>query len=257
MRFDFPDGMRPATVDERERFYREAFPADQVRRRMERWDPFIPVVDVGTESTRYRPRLREYKGKLVRLTDWDDMDDLREKIVSYAPEDLYYVTTVEREDRIETNPEQELVFDLDPENLSCRRCDMKRRRLDSPAKDHVFCTDCFADLARETKQLFAFLHNHFDDLELVHSGRGFHIHVMDDAAFLMDREDRNELAGKVASEFPIDQDVTAGDIDLVRLPGSLHGLVSRTATVLDPGDLDDPDRILDRLSLPGFLDTPA
>lgn len=257
MRFDFPDGMRPATVEERERFYRESFPVEQLRSRMDRWDPVIPVVDVGSESTRYRPRFREYKGKLVRLTGWDDMDDLREKIVSCAPEDLYYVTTVEKEDRIETNPEQELVFDLDPENLPCRRCDMKRKRLEKPAKDYVFCMDCFADLARETKQLYALLQNSFDDLELVYSGRGFHIHVRDEAGFLMDREDRRELAGRITAEFPVDEEVTSGENDLIRLPGSLHGLVSRTATVLEPGDLDDPERIVDSLAVPGFLDIPA
>lgn len=254
MRFDFPEGLRPATVDERDRFYRSAFPLDELRERMDRWERFIPVVDVGTETTRYRPRFREYKGKLVRITDYADLDDLRTKIVEYAPEDLYYVTTVEKQDRIETNPEQELVFDLDPENVSCRTCDRKRPHLEKPAQDYVFCMDCFAQVAQETKSLYGFLETHFDQLSLVYSGRGFHIHVGDEAGFRMDREDRRELASKVRMEFPVDEAVTAGEKDLIRMPGSLHGLVSRVVTEIEPRHLDDPERVLHSLSVPEFIE---
>ncbi len=253
MRFEFPGELRPSTVDEREKFYRENFPEEEIRRRMDRWDVFIPVVDVGSETTRYRPRFRDYKGKLVRITDYDGLDDLKDRIVEYAPEDLYYVTTVEKEDRIETNPEMELVFDLDPEKVQCRKCDRKRKYLDEPASEYVFCRDCFADVALQARKLYAFLENHFSDLQLVYSGRGFHIHVEDEEAFLMDREDRRELAGKVAKKFPIDEKVTSGEKELIRLPGSLHGLVSRVVTAVEPDALYDPEALLDSKTVPGYI----
>lgn len=256
MRFDFPDELRPATVEERERFYREQFPADLVRSRMERWDRFVPVIDVGSETTRYKPRFKEYKGKLLRLTDWETVDDLHDKLVEYAPEDVYYLTRIEKEDRVEVDPEQELVFDLDPENTDCERCERRKKYLDRPARDYVFCQDCFRRTAAFTRQLADFLATHFSDLDIVYSGRGFHIHVMDDAAFQLDREDRRELAGKVAKKFPIDPDVTSGETDLVRLPGSLHGLVSRIVTRVDADDLADPDRIMHDAARPMFVDTP-
>ncbi|MFB6076792.1 MAG: hypothetical protein ABEK12_01525 [Candidatus Nanohaloarchaea archaeon] len=252
MRFDFPGEMRPATVEERQQFYRESFPMEEVRDRTARWDVFTPVVDVGSESTRYRPRFKQFRDKLVRLTDWETLDDLHDKIVEYAPEDLYYVTTVEKEDRIEINPEQELVFDLDPERVDCETCDRKRERLPSPAADHVFCMDCFTDLARQTRQLAAFLRTHFDEMQIVYSGRGFHIHIADDAGFMMDREDRIELQTKVSGEFPVSR-VTTADDDLVRMPGSLHGLVSRVVTPIGIDDLDDPAAIIRSRSVPGFL----
>ncbi|MDY6769959.1 MAG: DNA primase, partial [Candidatus Nanohaloarchaea archaeon] len=90
---------------------------------------------------------------------------------------------------------------------------------------------------------------------LVYSGRGFHIHVEDDEAFRMDREDRRELADRVAAEFPIDTQVTAGEKDLIRLPGSLHGLVSRIVTPIEPAALSDPGRILTGVGVPEFVET--
>ncbi|MFB6265738.1 MAG: hypothetical protein ABEI07_01500, partial [Candidatus Nanohaloarchaea archaeon] len=77
--------------------------------------------------------------------------------------------------------------------------------------------------------------------------------VEDEEAFRMDREDRRELAGKVAKEFPIDPSITAGEKDLIRLPGSLHGLVSKVVTPLEPSDLSDPERILEVVGQPGFV----
>ncbi len=222
---------------------------------MERWDRFVPVIDVGSDSTRYRPRFKQYKGKLVRITDYDGVEDLATKMAEYAPEDLYYVTTMEKEDRVETNPERELVFDLDPEDVDCEDCRRRKKYLDDTAAAYTFCEECFASAATETRQLYAFLENHFSQLQLVYSGRGFHIHVEDDDAYRMDREDRRELAGKVAKEFPIDTEVTAGGKDLIRLPGSLHGLVSKVVTPIEPGDLTDPDHILTSVGVPEFLAT--
>lgn len=254
MKFDFPEDMRPATVDEREQFYREEFETTNLERLMQRWPQFIPVVDVGSESTLYRPRFKEYKGKLVRISDYTDVDQLKEKFIEYAPEDLYYKTRVEREDRIETNPEQELVFDLDPERTDCKQCERRRTYLDDKEAKYRFCMNCFATVAKETRQLYSFLENHFDSMQLVYSGRGFHIHVMDDTAFKMDREDRRELASKVASQFPVDAKVTAGEVDMVRLPGSLHGLVSRKVIPVSLSDLTRPERIITHKAVPEFLD---
>ncbi|MDY6765826.1 MAG: DNA primase small subunit domain-containing protein [Candidatus Nanohaloarchaea archaeon] len=255
MQFNFPGELRPATVEERREFYRSAFPRDEVAQRMDRWDKFVPVIDVGADTTRYRPRFKQYKGKLVRITDFDGVEDLATKIVDYAPEDLYYVTTIEKADRVETNPERELVFDIDPEDVDCEDCRRRKQHLDDTAAAYTFCEDCFAAAATATRQLHAFLENHFSQLDLVYSGRGFHIHVGDGEAFQMDREDRRRLAGKVAKEFPIDTQVTAGEKDLIRMPGSLHGLVSKVVTPIEPGVLTSPDHILTSVGVPEFLAT--
>lgn len=253
MQYDFPENCRPARVEEREQFYRESFPAGAVQHLQERWNQPVLVVDVGTESTWYRPRFKEYKGKLVRIRDYETLEELHDKIVEYAPEDFYYRMIIET-GRVEVNPEKELVFDLDPENVECRRCERVARHGDLP-RHRVFCDDCFATVAAKTRRLATFLETHFDALQVVYSGRGFHVHVQDDAAFKMTREERKELAERVVKEFPIDVDVTGGDIDIVRLPGSLHGLVSRIVTPVAVDELSDPEHILHRKSVPDFLDT--
>lgn len=253
MKFDFPGTMKPAGVEERERFYRESFPREVLKDKMERWNVFVPVVDVGSDTTLYRPRHKALKGTLVRLEDYDDIGELRDRIIDLAPEDIYYVTTVEKEGMVETNPDRELVFDLDPDHIACEDCRRRRKYLDENAAASTFCGECFSEVAEETLQLFSFLKSHFDDIRIFYSGRGFHIHVEDETGFRMDREDRRELAGKVEKQFPIDTEVTGGDSDLIRLPGSLNGLVSREVVEVEPDELQRPRKILESRGVPAFV----
>lgn len=68
----------------------------------------------------------------------------------------------------------------------------------------------------------------FSDLRVVYSGRGFHVHVLDRETFFWDRQRRRRLARKLKKEgFHIDEWVTTGGMRLIRLPHSLHGMVSR------------------------------
>ncbi len=253
MRYDYPAGMKPTPVRERERFYREEFETAFLEERMERWKRFVPVIDIGTDSTLYKPRLQELKGKLVRIKEYRDLPHLVEKIGDYAPEDIYYSRTISREGQVDVNPTQELVFRIAPHQLDCRKCDRKRQHMEKQYREYVFCRGCFADAAHHTRNLYMFLERHFDDMDLVYTGRAFHLHVNDEEGFQMQQEDRWELARKVARQFPIQKDITAGDTDLVRLPGSLNGLVSRTVTQLSVSHMTDPDHIIESLSVPDAL----
>ncbi len=250
MQYDYPAGLKPASVEKRELFYREEFPREQIAKRIGRWYKFVPVIDVGSESTLYKPRLADFKGKLVRVQDYKNIDHLVEKVVDYAPEDIYYNRTIEREGEVRVDPDQELVFRIEPFQLDCVRCDRKREYMEKSEHRNVFCLDCLGEAGQKTKQLYGFLKRHFDDMDIVFAGRGFNIHVNDEDAYQMAMEDRWELANKVAQEFPITKDVTAGEKDMIRLPGSLNGLVSRTATVVSPHDLDDVEYLLNHKSVP-------
>jgi len=250
MQYDYPAGLKPASVEQRERFYREEFPREQVARRIGRWYRFVPVIDIGSESTLYKPRLSDLKGKLVRVSGYTDIDQLVEKFVDYAPEDIYYSRTIEKPDEVHVNPDQELVFRIGPFAVDCVRCERKRKYLDEDQHRNVFCLDCLGTAAEKTKELYRFLKRHFDDMDIVYAGRGFNIHVNDEDAYRMAMEDRWELANKVAKQFPIDKEVTAGDKDMIRLPGSLNGLVSRTAITISPHDLDDVEFLLNHKAVP-------
>jgi DNA primase catalytic subunit len=91
-------------------------------------------------------------------------------------------------------------------------------------------------------------------MRIVYSGRGFHIHVFDGDVYDWDYRNRQHLAKKLKREgFLIDEWVTSGSMKLIRLPYSLHGMVSRIVIPLSFEDLEDFDPINDERCLPRFL----
>jgi DNA primase catalytic subunit len=249
MQYRFPPGLRPATVEDREQFYRDQFTFDQAEDVLARWDDPTFVVDVGTETTRYRPKYKKYKDKLVYIRNYANRRGLRQKLVRYAPEDLYYV----RES--DTGTEQEFCIDIDPENADCRACTHFRAQHQGKPKVYSFCTKCFKTAAEQTKQLFDLLETHFHDVRVLYTGRGFHLRVLDDEAYLMEQEDRERFAAQLqGEEYAVDAWVVNGSVDILRVPGSLHGLVSRITTEINADQLDNPEKILGTVGVPAFLD---
>lgn len=252
MEYDFPNDIGPVPARKRELFYREDFLTDVLEDRMKRWPELAVIIDIGSDTTYYKPRFKDLKGKLVRITDYDGVSELREKLIEYSPEDVYYGRTMEKANEVQVNPDRELVFGLGPHHVTCTRCERKRDYMDEKQHQYVFCMDCFDAVAHETWRLYRFLERHFDDMDVVFTGRKFHIHVNDPEAFHMQMEDRKELASKVATQFPIDEDITSGEQDLVRLPGSLNGVTGLVATKLDVADLHDPEDIIEQATPNSF-----
>ncbi|MDY6771427.1 MAG: hypothetical protein SV186_05765 [Candidatus Nanohaloarchaea archaeon] len=257
MRFSFPDGISPPSVEERERFYDEEFDLQSVQDLYYRWKKPVFALDIGTETTLYKGRFKKYKGKLVYVKEYDDLEELQEKFVTYAPEDLYYDTRTYENDPRQSNTVWErptgkqLVFDLDPELVECPRCENRRRHMDDEERaSYTFCEECFSEVAEKTAQLVVLLDRHFDAVKAYFSGRGFHIHVKDPEGFDMDDIERDKLASKMAKRFPIDKKITAGEKTLIRLPGSLHGLTGRKVVEVSLDDLQEPLDILYEKSVP-------
>jgi len=84
---------------------------------------------------------------------------------------------------------------------------------------------------RELKQTYS-------KLRVIYSGCGFHIHVLDSDAKYLKRAERSALAKRCAKRFPIDEWITAGNIKLIRLPYTLHGMISRICVPIDPNELE-------------------
>ena len=93
----------------------------------------------------------------------------------------------------------------------------------------------------------------YSKLRVVYSGRGFHIHVLDADATYLTRAERSALASGYAKRFPIDEWVTAGNIKLIRLPYTLHGMISRICVPVDPNELEAFDPINYEPAIPRFL----
>jgi len=91
-------------------------------------------------------------------------------------------------------------------------------------------------------------------MRIVYSGRGFHVHVFDPEAYAFGDKKRREIArAEKEKGFAIDEWVTAGEMRLIRLPYSLHGLVSRIVVPLEKSELEKFDPIHDKRCIPKFL----
>jgi DNA primase catalytic subunit len=102
--------------------------------------------------------------------------------------------------------------------------------------------------------LYEYLEKEFSNLRIVYSGRGFHIHVFDPKAYALSDKKRRELAQTVKKKgFGIDEWVTAGDMRLIRLPYSLHGLVSRIVVPVEKSELERFNPVRDERCIPKFL----
>lgn len=223
-------------MEERKYFYEKEFDIDGI----EKWLDLKPVViDIGSETTLYTPKFKKYLNKLVRIK-YSDLEELKSKLIEYAPEDVYYEFG-----------KKELIFDLDPDNILCAKCNILKKDLVGKFKIFSFCADCFAELTFQTKEMFGLLSKHFSEIKLIYSGRGFHIHInLKDIE--MSDEEKIKFVGMMKKKFPIDPWVTTKK-NLIRLPGTLNSLVSRRCMEIEVESLNDIDSIINKEAVPEFL----
>ena len=206
---------------------------------------------LGRHSGIYPRRFRHLKNVPLLVDDVSDVQGLRPYLMRYLPEGVYYDRNVygplgeTRAAHVDYAHAwrnrffrgQELAFDLDPENLDCPvhgDIETKMRRHQGLS----FCDWEFEEIRRQAVALFDDLSKRWSRLRAVFSGRGFHIHVFDDAAFQLSRAERSRIAKTIARRYPIDEWVTSGEMRLIRLPYSLHGMVSRIVTPVPRGKLE-------------------
>ncbi len=239
---------RKSSLKERAEFYKKEFSIKQVKGWFGKSNlPQLCAIDAGTDSGIIKNKA--WKSKLFYFK----FSELGNKIKKYAPEDVYYDRNAYKNPNERFNNLQhydfladkniiwqELVIDVDVDNI---RCDHK-------TKDKV-CTICLQKCYQDSikiKNLISKRYN-FNNMKLVYSGRGFHIHVFDKKAYKLTKKQRKQII-KSLKKFPIDPWVSAGNIELVRLPYSLHGLVSRITT-----PLKNKNKFKQIKTIPKFLKT--
>jgi len=117
-----------------------------------------------------------------------------------------------------------------------------------------FCRQELDMLKEETIRLYENLRETFSKISLVYSGRGYHLHVVDSDSFVWTYKARRDFARAQKKQgHPIDDWVTAGRLRMIRLPFSLHGMVSRIVLPLEPRELDTFDPVRDERCIPKFL----
>lgn len=254
MRYNLPKGMRYATLRERREFYQKEFDIGKLKEWFENWSLKGRVkfaVIIGRHTHVFPREFEEDASTTIIIDEYADFKDVKNQILGFLPESAYYDRNVYSKKRRVAG--QELAFDLDPENLTCpihgTLADKMRRR-----QGLAFCEIELKMVKEETIKLYEELGKQFSHMRVVYSGRGFHIHVFDAEAFVWKRGQRRALALELKKKgFLIDEWVTTGGMRLIRLPYSLHGLVSRIVMPVEVGELDRFNPVDDARCVPKFL----
>jgi len=248
----FPWGMRFSTLDERLKFYVEEFDVRKVSEWFEgRKGRIYFAVIIGRHTKIFPEEYMEDASTTIIIDDYKDMEDVRRQIIEFVPEAVYYDRNVY--DDMGNKLGQELAFDLDPENITCPIHGSLADKI-SRGQGLSFCELEFQIAKEQTVGLYEYLEKTFSSLKIVYSGRGFHIHVLDDHAYWLDGAEREKIARQVKEQgFQIDEWVTMGDMRLIRLPYSLNGLVSRIVIPLEKWEVEGFNPESDSRCIPKFL----
>jgi DNA primase catalytic subunit len=251
-KYHLPRGMRYATLEERREFYTSEFSLEKVQEWLElvRGKVKFAVV-IGRHTKIFPEKYREDAGTTIIIDDYKGLADVRDYMVEFLPEAAYYDRNVY--DGNDRKTGQELAFDLDPENITCpihgTLADKMKR-----GQGLGFCKLELNMVKQQAIGLYEHLEQQFANLRIAYSGRGFHIHVFDLEAYTFSTRKRRVLAREVKRKgFQIDEWVTSGGMRLIRLPYSLHGLVSRVVVPVEKGELARFDPVHDKRCIPRFL----
>jgi DNA primase catalytic subunit len=246
--------MRYSTLEERREFYQTEFDISLLSEWFGNWSSNGKAkfaVIIGRHTHIFPKEFEEDASTTIIIDEYKNLKDLKTQILEFLPESAYYDRNVyDKKQRVVA---QELAFDLDPENLTCpihgTLADKMKRR-----QGLAFCELELNMVKEETTKLYDELAKQFSEMRVVYSGRGFHIHVFDAEPFTWKRRQRKALAVELMKKgFLIDEWVTTGGMRLIRLPHSLHGMVSRIVTPVKVEELDRFDPLSDRRCLPKFL----
>jgi len=251
-KYQLPEGMRYATLEERRKFYTEEFDLEKVAEWLgNRISRLKFAVIIGRHTRVFPEKYREDADTTIIIDEYKNLSEVREQIVEFLPESAYYDRNVY--DANDRKTGQELAFDLDPENITCPihgdLADKMKR-----GQGLSFCGLELEMAKTQALSLYEYLEKEFSQLRIVYSGRGFHIHVFNEDAYRLKEKERREIARVVKKKgFAIDEWVTVGEMRLIRLPYSLHGLVSRRVLPLEKGELPRFDPVTDERCTPRFL----
>ena len=246
---------RPPTLKEREEYYANEFNPGKLSE-MD-FSPQIYAVDIGSK-TRIN-KFPEKKVQLIMLSPNLTPEQLKQKLIHHLPESVYYDRNIytdakqyyERKNfkkfwTDENYTGQELCFDVDAENIKEVKC-----------SDGDCYTEVIKEAAKESLRLAAELRKQhgFQKISFVYSGRGFHVKVHDKETQSLTFKERTAINDTLKG-FPIDRWVSGGFSKLIRLPFSLHGIVSRITTILKENELETFDPSTDERVIPQFLKQP-
>lgn len=254
VRYRLPKGMRYSTLEERRKFYEEEFDL----KKLEPWlwngrssENTAFAMIIGRHTGIYLEEYKKIKNDVVIIDEYRNLEEVKEYILQYLPESVYYDRNIYSNLARKKIAAQELAFDVDPENVPCPyHGDIEKKMKERQGLG--FCMLEFNAVKKATLALYQDLKERFHDIRAVYSGRGFHLHVFDEEAYCMKKEKREKIAEEFGRKYPIDEWVTRGGSRLIRLPYSLHGMVSRICLPLEIREIKKFDPRKERRCIPDF-----
>lgn len=266
-----PTGMRPSTLDERRSFYEDEFDARSIARWVGTRNGTMKFAMIlGRHTGIVVPAHSGNRDDVIIIDDWRSARDIRAYALDYLPEGLYYdrnryvdvskCDACARRgrycDRCRNYNGQQLAFDLDPENVDCPFHGHIGQKMER-GRGLSFCMFEFKAVRKQAHLLREEIEREFVDVRTVYSGRGFHVVVQDEEAYLLTRSERTAIARRYGKRYAIDEWVTAGGSRLMRLPWSLNAIVSRKCMEIKRGrDLLKFDPRTSVLVMPDFIRSP-
>src|SRR3972149_1276658 len=117
-KYQLPEGMRYATLEERKRFYTEEFDLEKVAELLgKRLGRLKFAVIIGRHTRVFPEEYADDADTTIIIDEYKNLSEVRDQIVEFLPESAYYDRNVYAENSRKTG--QELAFDLDPENITC------------------------------------------------------------------------------------------------------------------------------------------
>jgi len=265
--YRLPEGMRYATLEERKKFYEKEFNWQGAKEWVSHHKNVVFAVIIGQHTKIYPKEFEKFKDNILRIDKYEELDDVYNDIKKFLPEGAYYDRNVYNDREkckackkprydcwdCENFGGQELAFDIDPENIICP----EHGGLAQKMKEHQglgFCIYEFNEAKKSAQKLYDTIKERFSNIKMVYSGRGLHLHVMDKDAYTLTKDERSKIADDIWNKgIKHDRWVARGGSRLIRLPYSLHGMVSRIVTPLELSDLEKFDPRTDERIMPGFV----
>ncbi|MEW6070443.1 MAG: DNA primase [Candidatus Thermoplasmatota archaeon] len=197
-----PKGLRFATLDERKRFYEKEFGVNNLKKWLDgKLKNTVFTAIVGRHTNIYLEKYRKIKNNTIVIDNIRDLEHLRKYLLQYLPESAYYDRGVYENLEICRSCKiayrkcweckhflgQELAFDLDPENIKCPYHGDYAKKM-KLKKGLSFCMYEFNVVRKQALELYEELIKNYSKLKITYSGRGYHIHVLDEDAYKLTRK---------------------------------------------------------------------
>lgn len=256
--------MHPASLQERREFYEREFKTNLAHEWFRGWtNPIVFAVVIGRHTKIFPAQYSRDRDRTILIDEYDTLQDLRRYCIEFRPESVYYDRNVYKNwdqarrgsnkmEELGKSFGQQLAFDIDPENFECPihgslEDKMNRRQGLS------FCRLELQMAQEQALELMDELSKSFAELRMVYSGRGFHVHVLDEDTLFWTHKRRLKLIRSLVRRgYLMDEWVAGGGMRLIRLPHSLNGLVSRLSIPLDGVKVRSFDPVTDPHCLPSF-----